>query len=219
MDNPRNDYILTISKEELTYLPHKEFHGDVVIINDSVAVLKAISELSNYSILGFDTETRPVFRKGVRHEVALIQIASREKTYLFRINKTGMHKELVRLFENENVIKVGVSIHDDFLNLSRITEIHPESCIDLQHYVKAFNIVDNGLQRIYGILFGERISKSQRLSNWEANELTTEQINYAALDAVACLDIYNYLRSGKFHAENSPYLHYPEIKLKDEEES
>lgn len=213
------DYILTISKDELAQLPHKDFCGDVVVINDTTGIIRAAAELSNCKVLGFDTETRPAFRKGVRHEVALMQIASNKRTFLFRINKTGLHKELVQLLEDDKIKKVGVSLHDDFMNLSRITEIHPESCIDLQQYVKAFNINDNSLQKIYGILFGKRISKSQRLTNWEADELTAAQINYAALDAVACLDIYNYLRSGKFHAGDSPYLHYPEIELGDEEKN
>ena len=111
-------------------------------------------------------------------------------------------------------MKIGLSIHDDFKRLRKTTKFNPGGFVDLQSYVKAFNIADLSLQRIYAILFDERISKGQRLTNWEAEELTVAQQNYAAMDALACVKIYNYLNKGKFLPEESKYR-----KIIEEEES
>jgi ribonuclease D len=112
--------------------------------------------------------------------------------------------------EDENIIKIGLSVHDDFNVMRRTCEIEPKGFIDLQTYVKQFHISDISLQKIYAILFGERISKNQRLTNWEAEALTEGQQQYAAIDAWACLKIYYYLRSGAFKPTESPYVVEPE---------
>ena len=85
-------------------------------------------------------------------------------------------------------------------------ELDPQGFIDLQEYVKYFHISDISLQKIYAIIFGERISKTQRLTNWEAPTLTEAQQTYAAIDAWACLRLYRRLRSGNFHPDESPYI-------------
>jgi ribonuclease D len=112
----------------------------------------------------------------------------------------------MELLEDEHLLKVGLSIKDDFMNLNKLKELHPEGFVDLQSYVKQFGIADNSLQRIYGILFGERISKGQRLTNWEAEQLSEAQMQYAALDALACIKIYDYLSAGNFNPNTSEYL-------------
>lgn len=201
--------IISISKQQLSSLPAAHFEGTIRVIDSEDQVTDALSDLRSNNIIGFDTETRPSFKKGCSNTVALIQLSTRETCYLFRINRIGLNRSIIDLLEDESVIKIGLSTHDDFHNLNKISEVTPRNFIDLQAYVKQFKIVDNSLSRIFGIIFGERISKSQRLTNWEADSLTSSQQSYAALDAMACVKVYDYLAAGKFSPEKSPYIVYP----------
>lgn len=200
-------FILTISKEELAALPIARFNGKIRIIDNADQVSEAIEALRRAEVIGFDTETRPSFKKGTINEVSLLQLSDSKTSYLFRINRIGMPEALVKFLEDENILKIGLSIHDDFHNLSRICEFSPEGFIDLQEFVKKYSIADNSLSKIYAILFGQRISKGQRLTNWEAASLSAAQQSYASLDAVACVEIYNYLKSDRFECNNSAYRH------------
>ena len=182
------------------------YDGHTVVINYPKDVDKAIKYLMTQSIVGFDTETRPTFKKGQVHNVCLLQIATHDECFLFRINKTGLTDSIRKFFESKNVLKVGLSIHDDFRALHKLSEFEPAAYIELQGYVKQFDIADNSLQKIYAILFGKRISKGQRLTNWEADVLTESQQAYASLDAKACLQIYEYLASKKFDKDKSQYI-------------
>ena len=197
---------ISIPKPALSELPTVTFDGDIVVVDDADKVEEAITYLRNHKIVGFDTETRPSFHKGKTNKVALIQISTHERCYLFRINKYGLVPALRQFIEDTEIIKIGLSLKDDFFVLHRISEFAPEGFIDIQEFVRPYKIIDSSLQRIYGIIFGQRISKSQRLSNWEATELTTAQQHYAAIDAWACLRIYDYLSQGQFVPENSPYI-------------
>lgn len=220
--NPDNfdKAIISISKDALADLPAENFSGEIVVIDKPEKVISAVEELRSADIIGFDTETRPSFKKGQSYKMALIQLCTSKKCYLFRTNLIGFPKELISLLEDPNLLKVGLSIHDDFHNLRKLTKFEPASFIDLQSFVKEYKIADNSLSRLYAILFGKRISKSQRLSNWETPQLTEAQKNYAALDAYACISIYNYLKSDKFDPLKSDYLTYPvEEEAKMEEES
>lgn len=201
--------IVTIGKDVLATLPAAEYKGEIKLIDKAEKVKAAIMDLRNAPIIGFDTETRPSFRKGQQYNVSLIQLASPERCYLFRTNEIGYPSDLISLLEDPEKVKVGLSIHDDFHNLKRVTEVEPQGFVDLQCFVKDYKIADNSLSRVYGILFGERISKGQRLTNWEATELSEAQQCYAALDAYACIRIYNYLKEGKFDPLKSPYLTLP----------
>ncbi|MCH5230670.1 MAG: 3'-5' exonuclease domain-containing protein 2 [Muribaculaceae bacterium] len=204
--------IVTISKEKLATLPAAVYTGKIELIDNTDKLNAAIDTLKKSSIIGFDTETRPSFRRGLQHKVSLIQLATPGQCFLFRTNLIGFPKELMEILENPDLLKVGLSTHDDFHNLRKIEEnkdFEPQGFIDLQAFVKNFKIADNSLSRVYGILFGERISKGQRLTNWEAAELTQSQQEYAALDAFACINIYNYLSEGKFNPKDSEYLTLP----------
>lgn len=201
--------VITISKQQLSDLPAAQFCGKLCIVEDEEGIREAIEKLRESDVIGFDTETKPSFRKGQSNTVSLIQLSTRETCYLFRINQLGLAQPIVELLENPTVKKIGLSIHDDFHNLNKITEIHPEGFVELQNYVKDFKIADNSLAKIYAIIFGKRISKGQRLTNWEAEQLTISQQTYAALDAMACIEIYDYISSGKFNPEESPYLTIP----------
>lgn len=201
-----DDRKITISKEELGNLPTAQFDGEVILVDEPEQVDGAIADLRESDIIGFDTETRPSFKKGLSNRVSLMQLANRKRCYLFRLNKIGMPDSLRNLLEDPGLLKVGLSIHDDFHNLRRICELNPEGFVDLQPYVKQYRIADNSLSKIYAIVFGQRISKGQRLTNWEADVLTSTQCRYAALDAIACISIYDEVTSGAFHPLQSPYL-------------
>ena len=215
-----NRAIITISKEKLGTLPSADYHGRITVIDDASKVGEAIETLRKADVIGFDTETRPSFKKGQTYNVALIQLATSDQAFLFRTNLIGFPKELIEILENPGILKVGLSIHDDFHNLRKVAEIEPQGFIDLQSFVKNYKIADNSLSRVYGILFDKRISKGQRLSNWEAEELSEAQQAYAALDASACITIYQYLKEGSFNPKESKYLTLPpspeEIKDTDE---
>lgn len=195
----------SITKAELADLPAETIDADITVIDSEEGVGKAVEILSEARLIGFDTETKPSFRRGERHMVSLLQLSTLTQSFLFRLNKIGLPAPVCKLLEDENIVKIGLSIHDDFLNLHKKFKLEPKGFIDLQQYVKEFNIADNSLSRIYGILFDKRISKGQRLSNWEAPVLTRHQQEYAALDAVACLNIYNYLREKGFDYKQSKY--------------
>lgn len=205
MSKMQKPVTVAISKEQLSQLPVVDYHGEIIVVDKVEAVASAMEYLRSQRLVGIDTETRPSFKKGRTYSVALMQIASLEKCYLFRINKIGFVKELHDFMEDESVVKVGLSLKDDFHVLHKIAEFEPHAYVELQSLVKEYCISDASLQKIYGILFGGRISKSQRLSNWEASVLTHAQQLYAALDARACLDIYMYLKSGRFVPQKSPY--------------
>lgn len=193
----------TITKEEISKLPIATFPGEIVIIDKIEDVEKAVKTLKEYNLLGFDTETRPSFQKGKTHKISLIQISTDTCCYLFRINKTTITDSLRSLLTDPQIKLVGVSLKDDFSAIRKRISINQENSIELQSYVKKFGIEDNSLQKIYAILFGEKISKSQRLSNWDAESLTEGQQKYAALDAWACLRIYKKLSKLDFNLTDS----------------
>lgn len=184
----------TITKAEVAQMPKVQFSGRIFVIYTETDAEKAVEYLKNQHIVGVDTETRPSFRKGVTHKVALLQIATSDTCFLFRLNRIGM-PAFLQDFLMSDVLKIGLSLKDDFMVLRRRRDMHAEkgNWIELQDYVKRFGIEDRSLQKIFANLFEQKISKAQRLSNWEAETLTESQINYAATDAWACVEIYNCL--------------------------
>lgn len=185
-----------IDKEIFNSLPIVSHTGNVVVVNTLEQAEKAVKAIiDSHSIVGFDTETRPSFQKGVTYKVALVQLSVDKTAYLFRLNlMDGLCDPLKALLENPNVVKVGLSTHDDFMSLRKWDEsLRPTSVIELQHLVKGYGIEEMSLAKIYALLFGLKISKKQRLTNWEASSLTDKQIQYAAFDAIACVEIYTAL--------------------------
>lgn len=184
-------------------MPVAQFSGRLFLIYTEEGAERAVEYLKTQRLVGVDTETRPSFRKGTSHKVALLQIATEDTCFLFRLNKIGM-PPFLQDFLMSDTLKVGLSLKDDFMMLRRRKDVHAEegNWIDLQNYVGRFGIDDRSLQKIYANLFGQKISKSQRLSNWEAETLTESQLNYAATDAWACVKIYNCLaeleRTGEY---------------------
>ncbi len=185
-----NIYKKTISKEEVANLPLANFDGTIHVIQALEEAEKAIAFLKTQAVIGFDTETKPSFTKGIINEVSLIQFSTDSTCFLFRINRIGIPQSLSDLLKDTTVKKIGLSLKDDFHALNRMGKIQQANFIDLQDYVKKFKIEENSLAKIYAILFEKKISKSQRLSNWEAEFLTEKQKKYAALDAWATREIY-----------------------------
>jgi ribonuclease D len=184
---------LTISKQQIAELDKVVFKGEIFVVDHLAQVKEAVDHLSSNIVVGFDTETKPAFKRGQINNVALLQLATEEECFLFRLNKIGYPKEIENFMCDINVKKIGLSLRDDFAALRKRTGRKPENFIDLQLFVDKFDIEDSSLQKIYAILFGQKISKSQRLSNWEAAVLSPAQQSYAAIDAWACLHIYNHL--------------------------
>lgn len=201
----------TITKQELSALPMVSYSGTIFLIDSEEKAIEAAEILAKEKIIGFDTETKPSFKRGHSNNVALLQLSTHTSTFLFRLNRIGLPAPVKAILEDKTILKIGVSIHDDFHNLRKLYDLSPDGFIDLQSFVKDYGIADNSLARIYAILFGSRISKGQRLTNWEAEELSAHQQAYAALDALACVEIYYHLIEGNFEAENSKY--YREIEI------
>ena len=183
-----------ITKAEIATLPKVLFPGRIFVIYTEADADKAISYLQTQRIVGVDTETRPSFKRGTTHKVALLQISTSDTCFLFRLNQIGMPPSLQE-FLMSDTLKIGLSLKDDFTMLRRRKNVNAEegNWIELQDYVGRFGIEDRSLQKIFANLFGQKISKSQRLSNWEAETLSEGQMKYAATDAWACVEIYNCL--------------------------
>ena len=190
-----------IAKAEIAQMPPELFSGRIIVIHSKADVDKAVSYLKSFPVLGVDTETRPSFAKGKTYGVALLQVSTEDTCFLFRLNYIDMPDSLVDLLQDERLLKVGLSLRDDIQGLQRRRNFEPRGFLDLQHYVKALGVEAQSLQKIYALLFGKKISKSQRLTNWEADVLTDRQKGYAATDAWACIRIYKYLEDLKARRE------------------
>ena len=186
-------YKAHIDKSEVSTMPTVAFEGRIITIDTPQAVDQAIIALSKESHVGIDTETRPSFRKGVQHDVSLIQLSTADTCFLIRLNRTGMPASLVSFLENKDIAKIGLSLHDDYQGLCKRRKFKAGGFIDLQKEVGKYGIEEMSLQKIFAIMFTQRISKSQQLTNWENDVLTDKQKLYAATDAWACLKIYNEL--------------------------
>lgn len=187
-------------------MPVASFGGRITVIDTPEQAAEAVAVLMRERVIGFDTETKPSFKKGHTNKVALMQLSTLDQCFLFRLNMIGIGPELTELLESDDITKIGLSVHDDFNVMHRSSKVQPKDFVELQTFVKQYSINDSSLQKIFAIIFGKKISKSQRLTNWEATSLTPSQQAYAATDAWACLMIYNSLTQGEFHPEQSPYI-------------
>ena len=171
-------------------LPRVVFEGRTIVILTPGETEKAVRYLLSQPVLGFDTETKPSFRKGQVHKVALLQVATEDTCFLFRLKHTGLTPAIVRLLEDTTTTKVGLSWHDDLHSLHALGDFTPGTFIELQKLVNELGIEDMSLQKLYANIFGQKISKREQLSNWEADILTDKQKMYAATDAWACVKLY-----------------------------
>ena len=184
-----------ITKEEINELPLGQFEGEIYLVNKVDEVEEVVDFLETQSILGFDTETKPAFRKGVINPVSLLQISTKTQAFLFRLNDIGFPNELRALLEREHIVKVGAAVHDDLKGLSKLTDsFYPNSFFDLNDELKKVGFHNVGVRNLCGMVLKMRISKSEQVSNWESPILTEKQQRYAATDAWACLEIFQLLK-------------------------
>ncbi len=185
-----NTFAQHIDKVTIQTLPVTFFEGEVIVVDKPEMVADAAAYLRQHTVLGVDTEARPSFKRGVHYPTALVQIATLERCYLFRLTHVGLPVEIAEIFANPNICKVGLAFKDDITGLRRRRDFKPANCVDLQSIVCKYGIMELGLQKIFAIIFGKKISKSQQLTNWENSHLTPEQARYASTDAWATLSIY-----------------------------
>ena len=182
-------------KDAIADLPKEQFEGRVIVIQSAGEAKRAVDYLLTFPRLGIDTETRPNFKPGGMNPVALLQISTSKTCFLFRLNILGLPECLIRLLTDTSSQKIGLSLHDDWAQLRRRTSFEPQNFLDLQDYVKHLGIEDMSLQKLYANLFHKKISKTQRLTNWDAEVLTEAQKRYAATDAWACLRMFDEINS------------------------
>lgn len=180
-------------KTKIPTLPRAQFEGRIHVIISRAQADKAVNYLLKQPILGFDTETRPSFSKGTFHRVALLQVATYDVCFLFRLNIIGLTPAIIRLLEDTTVTKIGLSWHDDINGLHKLGNFETGLFIDIQNHVRDIGVEDLSLQKLYANLFGRQISKAQQLTNWERDVLTDKQKMYAATDAWACIQLYEEL--------------------------
>jgi len=183
-----------ITKEEVAGLELIQYEGPIAVIDTEESFENEIDQLFSYPLLGFDTETKPSFKKGKIYPTSLIQLATRDQAWIIRVSRIGYPAKLRELLSSEKNMKVGSGLNDDLRRLRSDFQFVPGGFLDLQKYVQAFQIGEKGLKKMTGIILGRRISKSQQVSNWDADRLTEPQLRYAATDAWICLEIYNALK-------------------------
>ena len=178
-------------KAWVSQLPSIVYEGPIRVVFTQQEAERAVNFLLSQPILGIDTETRPSFKKGRTNLVSLLQVSTLEQCFLFRLNLLGMSAPIVRFLEDTTVVKVGLSLHDDMTSLQRRGSFKPGLFIDLQDHMKELGVEDLSLQKLYANFFHQKISKNQRLTNWDIDVFTERQKRYAATDAWACIKLYN----------------------------
>lgn len=187
-------YPITISSEEINELDLQRYEGKVHIVTTEDQVAAAMKKIAQEKAVGFDTETKPAFKKGEFNDVSLIQIATSREVFLIRVNITGLTNELIAFLENKKLLKIGVALRDDIKDLRKLRDFNPGGFVELNKLVKEMGIESNGLRKLTAIILGFRISKSAQISNWESEKLTDKQLNYAATDAWVCIEMYQELQ-------------------------
>lgn len=182
-----------ITTEEVNLLPIGGYEGKIIVASRPEAIADALKEARDCAITGFDTETRPVFRRGVSHPVALLQVALPQKVFLIRLRHSGMTDDIIAYLEDERLVKAGVAVRDDIAALQRLRHFRPGGFVELADLSRQAGIRSEGVKKLAGLLLGFRVSKGPQTSNWEADVLTDKQIRYAATDAWASLRIYEAL--------------------------
>lgn len=194
-------YKISVLPEEIENLPVGSFPGEIHVITKSgLEYAKAINYLRQQAVIGFDTETRPVFEPGKPHNhTALLQLSGADKAFLFRVNKMGMRRLVCAILSNPDIIKVGAAVHDDIRGLQYFTKFEAKGFVDLQKIGWEWGIKDKSVKKMAANILGCKISKTQQLSNWEASELSAAQQMYAATDAWVCREMYLKLLTSEKH--------------------
>ncbi len=187
-------FVSTISNDEVAALEPARFEGRIVVVDTMEALVRACAEIAKHKVVGFDTETRPSFTAGITNKVALMQLSADGVCYLIRLNRLPLDKALLAILQNPAIQKVGVAVQNDIQRLGELRRFKAAGFVDLQSVVGQFGIEDRSLRKLSGIVLGKKVSKAQRLSNWEAHTLTPQQQLYAATDAWVCVQILDMLQ-------------------------
>lgn len=187
-----------LSNKDIELLPITSYCRRITLIEKKADVALAVAQMKNESVLGFDTETRPSFTRGVSYSTALLQLSSPDVAWLFRLNKIGLPPDVISILADPNIIKAGAAIRDDVRGLQRYKRFTPAGFVDLQTIAKEHGFEDFSLKKLAAHVMGVRISKRQRLTNWEAQQLTVPQQVYAATDSWVSLMIYNGMMAGEY---------------------
>ena len=190
MSDQQRTFRQTITGEEIEQLPRKCFPGRIIVVHNGVTMRQAEKALRGAEVLGYDTETRPSFTKGANHKMALMQLATHDTALLFRIQKASLSKTVINILQDPSVKKIGAAIRDDIKSTLKSSMFRPEGFIDLQSIVHEWGIGEKSVKKMAAIVLDIKVSKAQRLSNWEAQRLTEAQQDYAAMDAWVCREIY-----------------------------
>ena len=190
-------FVNKISNEEVAALEAVRFDGKIIVVENEEALEEACADLAAQPVLGFDTETRPSFKAGVSNRVALLQLSTYERCYLIRLCRVKFSSKLQSILQRSDIVKIGADVAGDLRSLGKVRTFTPRGFLDLQSEVGKYGIEDKSLRKMSGIVLGKRVSKAQRLSNWEAQTLTDQQQMYAATDAWVCLEIYDKLNESK----------------------
>lgn len=185
----------TIGWDEINKLPLTYFEGQIFLIDALDSLFECLPLLNKIQIFGFDTETKPAFKKGKVNQIALLQLCTSDMAFLIRLNKIGLPDPLLEILSNPDIIKAGIAVRDDLKGLRRHEKFKPAGFIELQDYVKKFGIESNGLKKLAAIVLKIKISKSQQISNWDDNKLSVGQLRYAATDGWVCYEIYSRLKN------------------------
>lgn len=205
----------TIDNDTVASLPAARFDGRIIIVDRAEQVEAACDDLQKYDLIGFDTETRPSFKAGVSHKVSLLQLSTPTTCYLFRLNHIRLDNRILKLLGSQRVRKVGADVAGDIRSLHALREFRERGFIDLQHEAPRWGIEEKSLRKLSAIVLGQRVSKAQRLSNWEAGTLTEQQREYAATDAWVCIHIYEaLLKEAPTHEIEPMAPHTAEAKAK-----
>lgn len=185
------EYPKSITKDEINELPMLKFQGEIILITNQQSAIRAVNELKKESILGFDTETRPSFKKGETYDVSLLQLSNEKASFLFRLHKFDFPRELADLLADDNIVKAGVAIRDDVKALQKLHPFEEGGFFELADEAKKQNYQNFGLRALTAIFLGQRLSKKAKITNWEQARLTQAQLEYAALDSWVGLQIYH----------------------------
>lgn len=189
------NFAATIDNDTVGSLPAASFGGRIVVVDKPEMIGEACRDLAAHSVIGFDTETRPSFRAGISYKVSLLQLSTLETCYLFRLSHIRLDNRILKILGSKQILKVGVDVTGDIRSLHALRDFKANGFVDLQNEATRWGIEEKSLRKLSGIVLGHRVSKAQRLSNWEAGTLTEQQREYAATDAWVCVEILKRLQS------------------------
>lgn len=178
-------------------MPLADFKGDIIVVeNLGKEYRQAVDTLRSEKVIGFDTETKPCFvARAPKNRMALLQLSTENKAFIFRLQPLGLPEELRSILENPAIIKVGAAVKDDINGLNTYSMFEARGFADLQTIAEKFGIEEKSVRKMSAIILGIRVSKSQQLSNWESSRLSEAQLKYAAIDAWVCRQMYVKLMS------------------------